>query len=306
MNSIWYTIINPTSGNGRISKNLDHLRSLFLKFDIPVVFVLTEFKHQEEKLVQEGIVKGYTKFICVGGDGTLHHMVNGIMNQKFIKTNKIKLAVIPVGTGNDWVKTYRIPKNFERAVQIIKYENSIYQDIGLIKFISNKKSIYFNNVAGIGFDAFVVEKISSFKKLGSIAYLFGSLISFYSYKKSRLQIRSDNISEKSKIFMLSIGLCKFSGGGMQLTDYKNKIDGFFDITLIRNIKLYKILLHLPKLYNGKIDDLKEVSTFHEKSLKIISKDTKYPFIQADGELLGIGDIELDLIPNAIKFIIPQQ
>ena len=302
MNSNWYTIINPTSGNGKSLKQLSLIKKEFIKNNIDTTIVITKYIHHEKELVLLAIKKGYTKFISVGGDGTLHHIVNGIMNQNIIETYKIIVAVIPVGTGNDWVKTYQIPNNIEKIVQLIKKEKKLFQDIGQLKLINNNKEFYFNNLSGIGFDAFVVNRISAFKKLGSIAYLFGGLASFFSYKKELLQVIIGKENIKSKIFMISIGLCKFSGGGMKLTDYNNHKKGYFDITLIKNISIIKVLLNIKKLYNGKLFNLKEVNTYQSKTLHI--KSNKSLFIQADGELLGKGNIEINIINNAIQFIVP--
>ncbi len=300
----WFTIVNPTSGNGLSFKKINFIKKHFKKYKIPVTIVLTEYIHHENILVKQAIKEGFTKFISVGGDGTLHHIVNGIMQQNIIKSNQIKVAVIPVGTGNDWVKTYEIPNKIEKAILLIKKENSIYQDIGKIKILSNNKITYFNNLAGIGFDGFVVKRILAYKKLGSIAYLLGGLTSFFTYKKSNLIVSIGNKKIKSKIFMISIGLCKYSGGGMQLTDYKNHKNGLFDITLIKNITLKKVLIHIKKLYNGKIIYLKEVESIQEETLKIKVLQNLLPYIQADGELLGQGNLEINIIKNAIQFVVP--
>jgi len=90
-----------------------------VKYELPFDFISTEYKHHEELLVQNAIANGYRKFFCIGGDGTLHHMVNGIMKQRHTASNNILIAVIPIGTGNDWVKNYNISSNPEKAVQII-------------------------------------------------------------------------------------------------------------------------------------------------------------------------------------------
>jgi YegS/Rv2252/BmrU family lipid kinase len=304
MNSNWYTIINPTSGKGNSLKQLALIKRLFNKYNIHVTTFITEFIHHEKIVVQEAIKQGFTKFICIGGDGTLHHIVNGIMTQQLIDSNKIKLGVIPVGTGNDWVKTYKISKNIERAIQVIKNEKTIYQDIGSIQFLNNNKKLYFNNVAGIGFDAFVVNKISNIKKLGPIAYLIGGLSGFFSYKKNTLQASIGNKKISSKIFMISIGICQFSGGGMQLTDFKNHKNGHFDITLIKNITLIKVLMHIKKLYNANIIKLKEVESYQCKSITIKIEGKRTTYIQADGELLGIDDVHIKTIKNALQFVVP--
>jgi len=301
----WFTIVNPTSGNGKSLKKLNLIKKYFKKYKITVTIILTEYTHHEKILVKQAIKEGFTKFISVGGDGTLHHIVNGIMQQNIIQTNLIKVAVIPVGTGNDWVKTYQIPNKIEQAISLIKKENTIYQDIGKIKIFNNNNNItYFNNLAGIGFDGFIVKRISTYKKLGSIAYLLGGLTSFFTYKKSNLIVYIGNTKIESKIFMISVGLCKYSGGGMQLTDYKNHKNGLFDITLIKNITLKKVLIHIKKLYNGKIIHLKEVENIQEESIKIKVLQKPLPYIQADGELLGQGSLEISIIKNAIQFVVP--
>ena len=226
------------------------------------------------------------------------------MQQNIIKSNKIKVAVIPVGTGNDWVKTYNIPNNLEKAVALIKNEFTVLQDIGKIKVLSNDRISFFNNAAGLGFDAYVVHKISTFKKLGSMTYLVSALTSFFSYKKSEMIINTGTKNIKSKIFMITIGLCKYSGGGMQLTDYKNHKSGYFDLTLIKNITLKKVIFNIKKLFNGKIIHLKEVDALHSKSLKITIPENHLPYIQADGELLGSGNCEINIIEKAIQFVVP--
>ena len=304
MNSKWYTIINPISGNGKSLKNLAFIKSLFDQYELNVEIVVTEFKHHEKKLVQNAIKQGFTKFICIGGDGTLHHMVNGIMNQNLIESNRLKIGVIPVGTGNDWVKTYKISKNIERSIQIIKNDRTIYQDIGHIRFLKNNKDHYFNNVAGTGFDAFVVNKINNIKKFGSLAYLIGGLSGFLNYRKDYIQIEINDKTIKSKIFMISIGLCKFSGGGMQLTDFKNHKNGLFDITLIKNITLFKVIFNIKKLYNSKLFKLKEVEAYQSNTIKIILRTYQTTFIQADGELLGSGDVNICTIRKALQFVVP--
>ena len=303
MQNTWYVIINPTSGEGKASKKINNLKKLFIKYNIEVEITTTKFKHHENILVQKAIKKGFLNIVSVGGDGTLHHIVNGIMSQSFINPSKIKIAVIPIGTGNDWVKTYYIPTDMELAIQLINQDKYIYQDIGEIKLIKSNQLFYFNNVAGIGFDGFVVNKINKLKRLGAISYLIGGLIAFLNFKQSRLFIYIKNIRFDAKIFMINIGLCKYSGGGLQLTDYVNHKNGFFDITLVENIKLPKVLLNIRKLFNGNLRKLKEVTFYKDSLIKIEVNDTHIPYIQSDGEIIGKGNTEIRIIKNAIKFII---
>ena len=96
--------------------------------------------------------------------------------QKYIKTSKIKLGIIPIGTGNDWIRTYNIPNSIEKSIDIIKKNTTILQDIGCITLLNGKKE-YFNNLAGIGYDGYVVKNLKYLKKVGSIAFLLSGLYS---------------------------------------------------------------------------------------------------------------------------------
>ncbi len=301
MKGLWYIIFNPVSGGGKNKKRIESIKNLLLKYQFNFDFITTEYAHHEELLIKNAINKGYRKFICIGGDGTLHYMVNGIMKQNHIPSNEILIAVIPNGTGNDWVKNYNISTTPEKAIKTILNNKSIYQDIGNIEFIKSKQNIFFMNAAGIGFDAYVVKNISSFLKWGSLAYIFAALSSLKKYKPIEFILKTEKESFESQMFLISIGLCKYSGSGMQLTDYKNHQNKFFDITYISRIKIIQILRHILKLYLGGINDLKESQCFREKT--IYTENNISSYVQADGELIGSGDVKINLIPAAIKFII---
>jgi len=301
MNNIWYTIINPTSGGGKAKNKITTILNIISSYNLKVKTVTTQYPHHEEELVEKAIKLGYYNFICVGGDGTIHHIINGIMKQKHVDSSEIKLAVIPTGTGNDWVKNYNIPKNPEKAIQIINKSNSIYQDIGMITLLDNSKEFYFNNAAGIGFEAYVVKNIHHYKKWGSLAYLIAALFSFKHYINGNYTVSLDDKIYESSIFLLSLGICKYSGAGMQLTNYKAHKTGYFDVNLIKSISLATVIKNIFKLYNGEINKVKETTCLHAKELKIMGNTSSY--IQADGELIGKGDFFITLIPNAIQFII---
>ena len=302
LQTCWYTIFNPTSGGGTKQYKIDGILSSLKKYQVSFEFIETQYAHHEEELVEKAIYQGYSKFICIGGDGTIHHMINGIMKQKYIATNTIKLAVIPMGTGNDWVKNYRVPKAPEKAIKLILNNKIIYQDIGKITLVENNREVYFNNAAGIGFDAFVVKNISKYKKWGSLSYIIAALVSLKTYITSEITYSSDTDRRRSQVFLIALGICKYSGAGMQLTNYKNHKKGFLDLAFIKPISFYKVITQIYKLYNGKITTVKEAECFHSKEFTV--HDNTSCYIQADGELIGSGNAEFKLIPDAVQFIIP--
>lgn len=304
MNNHWFIIINPTSGNSKYKKHIPKLLALLKSNNIVFQYKLTKYQNHEIELVKNAISNDYKKIISVGGDGTLHNIVNGIMSQNLVNSTDIKVAVFPTGTGNDWVKTYGITNNIIKNIAIIKQEKNILQDIGKIYLEKDKSTIYFNNLAGIGFDGHVVNYINRYKKLGFISYLIGGIVGFSTYKPIDLKIILNQIEINTKSLMVLTGICKYSGGGMQLTKNVNSTDGLFDITIVKSISILTLLINILKLYNGRIVKHKKVTTYKTNKIKVIITDKKLPFLQADGELIASSNFEITLIPKAIQFVTP--
>ncbi len=303
MENMWYVIVNPTSGNGTPKRKWKKIISSLDAHHLLYTFIFSEYVHHEKELIQKALEDGYRKFICVGGDGTLHQLVNGIMTQNLVSFSDIKVAIIPMGTGNDWVKTYRIPTNISKAISIIKREKTIQQDIGYLELLNDTKKVYFNNLAGLGFDGFVIKNSLKYKKYGAFSYLIATLKTFLLYKNSVLTIDFNNKIIYTKALLTLVGICKYSGGGMQLTKDVNVTDGLFDISIAKNLKFFSIVSNILKFYNGKMVDHKEVETYKTDTIKITTYDDS-TFVEADGELIGTGGFKAAIIPKAIAFIIP--
>ena len=292
--------INFIVGNKNFKKSWIKIKYLLKFNNIQYSFAFTQYKKHEIILIKEALKKGYRNIISVGGDGTLHHVVNGIMKQRYIKTSKIKLGIIPIGTGNDWIKTYNIPNSIEKSIEIIKKNTTILQDIGCITLLNGKKE-YFNNLAGIGYDGYVVKNLKYLKKVGSIAFLLSGLYSLFSYNTKKYSITSKSETIHEQCLMIVFGICKYSGGGLRITKKPNPIDGLLDITIVKNFSILDLLFNLPKLYNGNIVYHKKVVTYKTKEITITNNCES--IIEADGEIIGYGSLKVTIFQEAIQFVI---
>ena len=301
MSKSWFIIANPIAGNQKFSKQWKEIQQLLNSKNIDYSFVFTQFSKHEIELVQNAIQQGFRNIISVGGDGTLHNIVNGVMMQRYVKSSDITIAVLPIGTGNDWIKTYNIPNNIKKAIDIISERKTILQDIGQIKIATGKIS-YFNNVAGLGYDGYIAKKLQELKRLGSISYLIAGIYGFLFYKKSIFKIAMNQTIIETTCLMTMVSICKFSGGGMQFSKKGDPIDGLFDITIVKNITLLDLILNIKKLYNGKIVAHPKVATYKTNKIIVDPQNLK-PFIQADGELIGTGTATFSLIEKGIHFVI---
>lgn len=296
----WFIIANPASGNKNFSKIWKKIEQLLKNKNLDYSFTFTQFSKHEIDLVQNAIKKGYRNIISVGGDGTLHNVVNGVMLQRYVKTSNITIGVLPLGTGNDWIKTYKQPNSIEKALEIISKKTTILQDIGVIT--TDKNTIYYNNVAGIGYDGYIVNKLKYLKKFGALSYLLAGIYGLIFYKKSAYKILINNKELKEKCLMVVCGICKYSGGGMQFTKDVNTTDGLLDITIAKNLNFLDLVINLPKLYSGAIVNHKKVNTYKTSKITVTPINAK-PFIQADGELITSGKLQISIIPKAINFVI---
>jgi len=294
----WFLIVNPNAGNKNFKKSWNKIKYLLKLKNIQYSFAFTQYTKHETILIKEVIKKGYRNIISVGGDGTLHHVVNGIMTQRYIKTSEIKLGIIPLGTGNDWIKTYNIPNSIEKSIDIIKKNSTIFQDIGCITLQNGKKE-YFNNLGGIGYDGYVVKNLNYLKKIGSLAFLLSGLYSLFSYKKTKYSISIKNKTIQEKCLMIIFGICKYSGGGLRITENPNPTDGLLDITIVKDISFFDVLINLPKLYNGTIVHHKKVDNYKGKDVKIINNYNS--IIEADGEIIGNDSLNVSIHDKAVQF-----
>ena len=296
----FFIVVNPHSGNSNFKKSWEKITYILKLKNINFSYSFTEYRKHEVILVDKAIEQGYRNIISVGGDGTLHHVVNGIMKQRYIKTSKIKLGVIPLGTGNDWIRTYNIPNSIEKSIDVILKNTTVLQDIGCITLLNGKKE-YFNNLAGTGYDGYVVKNLNYLKKMGSLAFLVSGLYSLFSYKKTKYKIIINNKTINEQCLMILFGICKYSGGGLRVTKEPNPKDGLLDITIVKNISFLDLLFNIPKLYNGDIIHHRKVTNYKTRELKIL--DNYNSTIEADGEIIGNGSLNVTIKQNAVLFLI---
>lgn len=293
----WFVILNPHAGSGRGRKDQEEILKILRKSDISYLLAVSEFPKHTIELTVQAIAEGYRNLIVAGGDGTLNEAVNGIFTQNTCSPEEIVLGMIPVGTGNDWIKTFGIPNQYRKAVDIIKLGQTMHQDIGRITFTGDHSAnvCYFANMAGFGFDALVAEKTNNLKnkgKKGISLYLQALGSSFLNYQTGKMRIVIDHQEIDELIFSASIGIGKFNGGGMMQAPEAVPDNGLFQVTIIRKIGIFGILRNLAGLYSGEFVKDHRVST-HPATHVSISADKNIAG-EADGEILGDDKFEIEM------------
>jgi YegS/Rv2252/BmrU family lipid kinase len=301
----WLVLVNPNAGHGKGRKDWIIIENLLNAFNIPFYKRFTEARHHAIHIVCEAIQRGTRKIVAVGGDGTMNEVVNGCFLQKYCPTEEITLAMIAVGTGNDWCRMFGIPSDYKESVKTIALNNFRLQDTGVVHYYhgTRREKRYFLNIAGLGFDAVVVKRTNRQKEAGrsgKALYFWNLLRSLLLYRHTNTEIVIDGTEFKDEVFSISLGIGRYSGGGMMQTPNAIADDGLFDITMVKRMRKGEIVRSLKMLYDGSILDHPKIEGFTGKDILIDSD----PLIQleVDGESLGHSPIEFSIIPKSINII----
>ena len=299
----WFIIANPFSNSGKTSKIIDlavkKLQSNLISHQIR----LTERSGDEIEFVKEATQDGYNKILAIGGDGTVQKVVAGITIQKNIPTEKMIFGLIPSGTGNDWAKSKNIPLNVSDAINLLINGSINEQDVGVAKIVggSETKTRYFVTYSGVGFDSFMLEKIKNYKWLGKLSYLVCAIMNFTKYKNIALEVVTSKTKIDASVFLLGVGICKYTGGGMQLIKNPKGNDGLLNITIAQEFSKFDIIRNFFNLFNGSIFKEQKVLTLVDSSLKIRAKNGSL-VCQGDGEIFGAGKIEYSVIKKGLRYL----
>lgn len=300
----WLLLLNPISGGGIGLRDRPRIESMIAAQGLRHVAALSDYPGHIVALVAEAVARGCRRVLVAGGDGSLSEAVNGIFTQSAVAPEQVTLALLPIGTGNDWARGRGIPGDYAQALRLIAAGRVLSHDVGVIDFAAattNGTRRYFINVAGTGFDSGVIERMPS-RKWGRLAYLVGLLRELADYRplSLRLKIAETSVDAKAFVFFACIG--RYCGGGMQVAPAARCDDGLFGLTLVRYLGLIELLLNLRRLFDGSIASCPKVSTWQSAAAAIEAPEGST--IEADGELVGHAPARFSILPQALRIIAP--
>lgn len=294
-------ICNPTAGRGRAGRLLGDVQTLLHSLGVTNTVALTHCAGEATTLAAQAFADGCTRVIAMGGDGTLNEVVNGLVQAQppDKQTNgRAQLGVIPVGTGNDFVKMLGIPQDWRTACTRIAQGQTHRVDVGRIN-----GRIFLNNV-GIGFDAQVGIEAKKIRWLSGHAVYLAALARnmLLSYRTPEVSVHLDHIKIKQSITLLTIGNGRCSGGGFWLTPDAQVDDGFFDICLVRGLSKAQMLALVPSAMKGTHITAEPVRMSRARQITVSSADP-LP-VHADGEILytDAHHLEIGLLPAALDVL----
>ena len=210
--------------------------------------------------------------VAVGGDGTLHDILNG-----FKDFENSFLGIIPLGTGNDFATSANIPKNPKKAAELIV--NSTPAPIDFIELSSGLRSL---NAVGMGIDVDVLKRAYSGKSRKKSKYLKSLIVSLINFKSYEYTVKYDGKEEEHSGLIGAVGNGRQIGGGIKLFPDAKIDDGYLDLFVVDFISKWKMIGAFLKLMRGKVNKLKQATAVRVKSVQFIPHGNYT--LQADGEL----------------------
>ena len=268
-----HIIVNPVSGKKRGVKNLRIVEALLKEAQIEYEVHTTTVAGEAEKTVRELTERGENDIIVLGGDGTLHEVLNGISNPA-----QCRVALIPSGTGNDFAEKLGIPLKAADAVKLFLKKDP--KEIDYLQ-VGNRRCM---NVAGLGMDVEVLERCQRGKMRGKLKYFISLLKTFFVFKGYAIVVRKEDGTEEKHDALLA-AVCNGSqfGGGIPVCPPAEVNDGLMNVMIVDHIKgKWKLVKALLTLMKGKLPQYERTTHFLCESVRF---EPLVPCtVQLDGEL----------------------
>jgi YegS/Rv2252/BmrU family lipid kinase len=301
-------IVNPNAGTGTAARQWPRIQRWSDRFLGPCEVRFTRGGGDALRYAAEAVGSGVELLVCVGGDGTLSEVVNGFLSHPAPARGPCVLGYVPCGTGCDLARTLDIPRDPVRALQVITGGATRTLDAGRVTFRANgggALQAYFHNVVSFGLGGEVDERVNSGSKAlgGFLSFIRATLLSVLLFRKKRVWLRLDGGPVLEAVaWNIAVANGQFHGGGMWVAPAALVDDGFLNVTLIGDLALWEVFLHMPKLYRGTLERVDKVRTFSGKRIEAWS--AQRVLLDVDGEQPGRLPAVIEAVPGAIRLAAP--
>jgi diacylglycerol kinase (ATP) len=296
-------IVNPKADRGHALSMVSDLRPQVEKFGGADWSETVYPSHATELACQAGMA-GYSLVIAAGGDGTVHEVINGLMQVP--PDNRPRLGIIPLGSGNDFAHSIGIIGSPLEALNKIYTGQPKNIDVGMFELGTGKRE-YFNNTFGLGFDATVTVYTQHLTYLrGFIMYLVAVLRTIaLKLDAPMMQITADSETWAEETIMLVVCNGPREGGGFLVAPDADSSDGLLDYASVCRVSRLMMLRLIPEVMNGTHGRFKQVRLGKLNRIQI--QADKPVAIHADGEVIAgfdtqVRNVTVEVVPSAVAIM----
>jgi len=293
-------LVNPAAENGAAGRRWPELAheaaSLGLQGD-------TRFSERPGHLTElaREAAPDADLLVAVGGDGTVNEVVNGIAGLD------VELALIPRGTGGDFVRTFGIPRKLDRAVEVALRGRTRAIDLGRGRYRSwagEDEESYFANIASAGMSGAIAKRTNETSKAlgGKVSYAWATVAVFSRWRSDEVRVRVDGTEQAGRMHDVIVANGRYLGGGMKMVPEAEPDDGLLDVLLIGDLTKRDLLLTMPKTYRGKHLPHPKATLLRGTTVEI---DAPEPLpVELDGEQPGTTPVRFEIVPRALRLRVP--
>ena len=284
-------IINPSSGRQNFHDKLKEITGSLIMDQICSTIDVFYTEKQDDALNRAAALQPeeYDFVVAVGGDGTLNEVINGII----LSGSHIPVAVISAGTVNDFANYLKLPQTPKEFCEMIKEFRLKQVDAGRVN------SKYFINVVAAGLLSDIGFKVAKDKKAIDLPKQFGRTL--------KLRFTSDDKSLEEEILLFMVTNSQSVGGFREIAPLASTSDGKFDVVIIKKMDIFQVTPLLLSILQGDHVNHPAVEYFQTNHLKIENLDEQEINVDYDGEqLMDSFPLEMELIPKAVRIVIPPQ
>ncbi len=289
-------IVNPVAGGGRARRFWERSALSCQAARVEVDVVHTVRRGDAANAAAEA---GDRLVIAVGGDGTAHEVVNGLLRRP--ATHRPRFGALLYGTGSDLVRTLRSPRRPNEVPAWLGQDRWRRIDVGRVGSSTGRR--YFVNGADVGIGAEVVRRaaLGPARLGGTVNFLGAAVLSLMVHRNSPVRLCTDDGSvEEARVRTIAVANGGYLGGGMRIAPDAQPDDGLFDVVIIGDFGRFEAIRYLPRLYRGTHVTLGKVRVMRAKRLEV---DAVEPVgIETDGELAGTTPAVFEVVPSALDVL----
>lgn len=296
----WFVVVNPVSGGGAARRYWPRLARELADRGLRFRAAESEAPGHAIALVRDAVESGVARLLAVGGDGTLHELVNGLRAQQRVPPVAVTVAVAPQGSGNDWARTHGMPRDPAQLAEAMTAGRARRLDLGLATCAGpggRTHTMAFHNAVGAGLDAAVVRATSA-RGPRALAYAFALLRALARFRAPLFTVTTAGENREARCLTAIAAIGPDCGGGMRLAPGARPDDGAFELVTVADLPLLRALALVPGLWNGRSAADPAFRAVRCAAARIAA--TPDCDVEADGQLVGRTPLEVAMAAGGLS------
>ena len=299
-------LVNPASANGSTGRRWAETAYRAAAAGLEGETLLSTEPGEISELAVSAVASGARLVVVVGGDGTVYEAVNGLVRAD--AADDVEVAILPFGTGTDFVRTFRIPRNLDGAIAVARDGVVRPVDLGRARYPAWDRSpveSYFATFGGAGISGAIARRANASSKAmgGRLSFFVATIAVFARWKAAAVSVTVDGERRSGPMFEVLATIGEYAAGGMWVTPGASPDDGLFDVLLIGDVTKADFVTTFPKIYRGTHLAHPKIETLRGASVTIDAEDP-LP-VALDGEQPGTTPVTFDVVPRRLRLRVPR-